>query len=71
MDIIKQVQEKFIQNLKQIDQMTKIGFDVGDILLQLLESSKKEYGELAGFIPFKHKIDRDLILLKKLKIISS
>ena len=67
MDKIEEIEEKFRLNLEQIDQMTKIGSDTGNILLNLLEDSYKEYKKISGFIPFKKVIERDIEIIKHIK----
>ncbi len=79
MEKINNVLETFKNNLKQIDQLSEIGSDAGNILLEMLGNLKRENERMSAFLPYKQKLDividqiRNIknhpILIEKYKII--
>ena len=67
MEKINNALETFKNNLKQIDQLSEIGSDAGDILLEMLNNLKKENEKMSAFIPYKQKLDVVINQIKNIK----
>jgi len=64
---IKDVLNKFEENLKSIDQLGEIGSDVGGILLEILTDLKYKNKDSEGFKPYKDNLDKAIEMVKNIK----
>ena len=64
---LKKIKDDFDNYLKDIDSLTHMGDDVGNVIVSLLESLKKDYIDIPGFIPFKEKLDRTIEIIENIK----
>lgn len=67
MEKIEDVLRVFKDNLNQVDQLGKIGSDVGNILLGMLENLKRENEQLTAFLPYKQKLEIVINQIREIK----
>lgn len=57
MNKIESIEKNFLESISLIDQVTNIGSDIADIVINLLNDLRRNNESLTGFIPYKEKLD--------------
>ena len=64
---MKEIKEKFEENLKMIDQIVSIGDDIGNLVVVMLENLKKQYESMPAFLEYKNKLNTTINVIRNIK----
>lgn len=64
---LKTIKDKFIENLKLVDQIVSIGTDIGNLVVEMLENLKKQYEIMPTFLEYKNKLNTTINTIRNIK----
>jgi hypothetical protein len=59
--------ENFLSNIEKIDKIVNVGSEIGNLVVNFLDSLSKNYEKMEGFHEYKRKLNRVVDLIKDIK----